>query len=85
MSWLWLNIPLMAVFFVAAAGIPLWLVLRRPDFGAESASQSGRVPAKVAARYARTRARSAPLSRTATVQARISADAWRPELARATR
>ena len=33
MNWLWLNIPLMAVFFIAVAGIPLWLVLRRPDFG----------------------------------------------------
>jgi hypothetical protein len=31
-SWLWLNIPLMAVFFLATAGIPLWLVLRRPDW-----------------------------------------------------
>ncbi len=29
-SWLWLNVPLMAVFFLATAGIPLWLVLRRP-------------------------------------------------------
>ena len=32
MNWLWLNVPLMAVFFLAVAGIPLWLVLRRPDF-----------------------------------------------------
>jgi hypothetical protein len=31
-SWMWLNIPLMALFFLAVAGIPLWLVLRRPDF-----------------------------------------------------
>ena len=30
-SWFWLNIPLMAVFFLATAGIPLWLVLKRPD------------------------------------------------------
>jgi hypothetical protein len=30
-SWFWLNVPLMAVFFLATAGIPLWLVLRRPD------------------------------------------------------
>ena len=30
-SWFWLNVPLMAVFFLATAGIPLWLVLKRPD------------------------------------------------------
>jgi len=30
-SWVWLNIPLMAVFFLAIAGIPLWLVFRHPD------------------------------------------------------
>jgi hypothetical protein len=32
-NWLWLNIPLMAVFFLAMTGIPLWLVYRRPDTG----------------------------------------------------
>jgi len=32
MNWMWLNIPLMAVVFLAVAGIPLWLVLRRPEF-----------------------------------------------------
>ena len=31
MSWLWLNISLGAVFFLATAGIPMWLVLRHPD------------------------------------------------------
>jgi hypothetical protein len=31
-TWLWLNIPLSAVFFLATAGIPLWLVLTRPDW-----------------------------------------------------
>jgi hypothetical protein len=31
-SWFWINVPLMAVFFLATAGIPLWLVLRRPDW-----------------------------------------------------
>ena len=33
MNWLWLNVPLMAVFFLAMAGIPLWLVFRHPDTG----------------------------------------------------
>jgi hypothetical protein len=36
-NWLWLNIPLMAVFFLAVAGIPLWLVLQRADFAAAPA------------------------------------------------
>lgn len=31
MNWLWLNVPLMAVFFLAMTGIPLWLVFRHPD------------------------------------------------------
>lgn len=33
MNWLWLNVPLMAVFFLAMAGIPLWLVFKHPDHG----------------------------------------------------
>jgi hypothetical protein len=30
-NWLWLNIPLMAVFFLAMTGIPLWLTFKYPD------------------------------------------------------
>ena len=52
MNWLWLNIPLMAVFFLAVAGIPLWLVLRRPDFVAVPAGQPRPVPVTIAARSA---------------------------------
>jgi hypothetical protein len=74
-SWLWLNISLMAAFFIAAAGIPLWLVLRRPDFGPQAADQPGRVPAAVAARYAQTRAASAVTTRREA--GRISDDALR--------
>ena len=85
MSWLWLNIPLMVLFAAAAAGIPLWLVLRRPDFGPQAADQPGRVPAAVAARYSETRVGSAALARTSGVRGRISGDAWQPVLARATR
>jgi hypothetical protein len=48
-NWLWLNVPLMAVFFLAVAGIPLWLVLRRPDLAAAPADQRGRRPATPAA------------------------------------
>jgi hypothetical protein len=32
-NWLWLNIPLMAAFFAAMTGIPLWLVFKHPDNG----------------------------------------------------
>jgi hypothetical protein len=31
MNWLWLNVPLMAVFFLAMTGIPLWLTFKHPD------------------------------------------------------
>ncbi len=46
-SWFWLNVPLMAVFFLATAGIPLWLVLKRPDRapGDQQASAAARVHA----------------------------------------
>jgi hypothetical protein len=29
--WFWLNIPACALIFLAVAGIPLWMVLTRPD------------------------------------------------------
>jgi hypothetical protein len=31
MAWFWLNIPLGALIFGAVCGIPLWLVIKRPD------------------------------------------------------
>jgi hypothetical protein len=40
MNWLWMNVPLMAVFFVAWTGIPLWLSLRHPDTGPETLAVS---------------------------------------------
>jgi hypothetical protein len=43
MSWLWLNVPLAALFFAAWSGIPLWMVLRHPDRRDEPAI---RVPAQ---------------------------------------
>jgi hypothetical protein len=30
-NWLWVNIPLMAVFFIVMSGVPLWLVFKHPD------------------------------------------------------
>ena len=31
MTWLLLNIPLMVLFFALWVGVPVWLVLKRPD------------------------------------------------------
>jgi hypothetical protein len=45
---LWLNIPLMVLAFGLTAGIPLWLVLRRPDW--HGAPETRSVPAYVAHR-----------------------------------
>jgi hypothetical protein len=36
MTWLLYNIPLMVLFFALWAGIPLWLVTRRPDTGPQA-------------------------------------------------
>ena len=35
MAWLWMNIPLAAACFAAWFGIPLWMVLRHPNWGPE--------------------------------------------------
>ena len=39
MTWLPYNIPLMVLFFALWVGIPLWLVVRRPDTGPQAAQQ----------------------------------------------
>jgi hypothetical protein len=31
--WMWLNLSLAAVFFAGIVGIPLWMVIKRPDVG----------------------------------------------------
>ena len=36
MNWFWMNMPAALVFVGLWAGIPLWLVLRRPDRGPAS-------------------------------------------------
>ena len=36
MSWFWMNIPAALVFVGLWSGIPMWLVLKRPDRGPES-------------------------------------------------
>jgi hypothetical protein len=40
MSWFWMNVPAMVVFFAAITGIPLWLTFRRPDTGPETVAPS---------------------------------------------
>jgi hypothetical protein len=39
MAWFWLNVPLGALIFLAVAGIPMWLVIKRPDTGPGSAAE----------------------------------------------
>ena len=69
MNWLWINIPLMAVFFLAMTGIPLWLVARHPDHGPVVSNtgfapeqQPQAKPQTFAARYAASRAETPPLA-----------------------
>jgi hypothetical protein len=40
MAWLWLNIAICAPIFLAITGIPLWIVIRRPDTGPSFVSYS---------------------------------------------
>jgi hypothetical protein len=35
MFWFWLNIPMATACFAAWCGIPLWMVLRHPNWGPE--------------------------------------------------
>ncbi len=35
-TWLWIDIPLCALFFLAVCGIPLWMVIKHPDTGPNS-------------------------------------------------
>ena len=48
MSWLWLNIPLASVFFLATTMIPLWLVIKHPDSRPETAARARRVADRAA-------------------------------------
>lgn len=49
MNWIWLNMPLGALIFLAIAGIPLWMVIRHPDTGpdAQAARRAVQAPARV--------------------------------------
>ncbi len=37
MSWFWMNVPLALAFFAAWCGIPLYMVLRHPNWTTEPA------------------------------------------------
>jgi hypothetical protein len=41
MFWFWLNIPLAAAFFGAWYGIPMWKILKHPDWSCEPAAGQG--------------------------------------------
>ena len=45
-TWLWLNIVICAVLFLAFVGVPLWLVTRHQDSGQDAADAAARIGAK---------------------------------------
>jgi hypothetical protein len=45
MGWLAVNIILSALIFAAIVGIPLWMVIKRPDTGQDVAETAARVEA----------------------------------------
>jgi len=45
MMWFWLNIPLAVAFFGAWCGIPLAMVLRKPDWGSAKVGSAQPTPA----------------------------------------
>jgi hypothetical protein len=51
---LWMNIPLMVLAFALWVGVPLWMVLRRPDWSGKQETRS--VPAYLARRPAQVQA-----------------------------
>ena len=57
---LWMNIPLMAVFFGLWVGIPLWFVLRDPSWRGKPGART--VPAYLTAHRAVRPARRRPVS-----------------------
>jgi hypothetical protein len=44
-TWLTVNIILSALYFAAWVGIPMWMVIKRPDTGHEVAATAARVQA----------------------------------------
>jgi hypothetical protein len=60
---MWMNIPLMVLAFALAVGIPLWLVLRRPDWHGKPETRT--LPAYLADRPAPVRVSMVRLPRSA--------------------
>lgn len=51
MNWIWMNIPLCALFFLAWTLIPLWMVIKHPDAGPGTAMPDrGLIPPEPASR-----------------------------------
>ena len=44
MNWFWMNIPAALVFVGLWSGIPMWLVLKRPDRGPAVTGGAGHSP-----------------------------------------
>jgi hypothetical protein len=40
-TWLWIDLPLCALFFLAVCGIPLWMVIKHPDTRPNSDGNGG--------------------------------------------
>jgi hypothetical protein len=68
-EFLWINIPLMALFFALWVGVPMWMIFKRPD---RDPRNTRTVPA-----YLRKRA---PAGMPAQRQALTSQDVERREL-----
>jgi hypothetical protein len=71
-NWLWINIPLMAAFFLAMTGIPLWLVFKHPDRGPAQEAQGQALPDSVTPRPAAARSQTAPLTPALVPAVRLS-------------
>jgi hypothetical protein len=73
-EFLWINIPLMALFFALWVGVPMWMIFKRPD---RDPRNTRTVPA-----YLRKRA---PAAMPAQRQALTSQDAEQRDLVGADR
>ena len=66
-TWLWINVSLGALFVLAWVGVPLWLVITRPDTGPDGAGTAGwrrpHAPERAAAAPAAGPARRSPAAR----------------------
>jgi len=85
--WLWINLSLGAPFVLAIVGLPLWLVLKRPDTGPDTAHAPAwrrvhvldRAPALPAWRPARWSAAAAALAAARRDAERQAVRRVRPE------